>query len=77
MEVAESSVARRVLREHVRERLGVQEYDLLFAIINSMFLDSAYQKIILQKEFKVACSCELNEDKLFWGRLGRRNKSDN
>ncbi|CAO2823333.1 unnamed protein product [Amaranthus hypochondriacus] len=36
MEVAESSVAIRVLREHVRERLGVQEYDLLFAIINSV-----------------------------------------
>lgn len=35
MEVAEDSVARRVLREHVRESLGVRAEDLLFAIINS------------------------------------------
>ena len=35
MEVAEDSVARRVLREHIRESLGVRNDDLLFAIINS------------------------------------------
>lgn len=35
MEVAEDGVARRVLREHVREALGVRSEDLLFAIINS------------------------------------------
>lgn len=37
MEVAEDSVARRVLREHIRESLGVRSEDLLFAIINSKF----------------------------------------
>lgn len=37
MEVAEDSVAKRVLREHVRESLGVRREDLLFAIINSMY----------------------------------------
>ncbi|KAH7566349.1 hypothetical protein JRO89_XS08G0141300 [Xanthoceras sorbifolium] len=36
MEVAEDSVAKRVLREHVRESLGVRNEDLLFAIINSV-----------------------------------------
>lgn len=36
MEVAEDTVAKRVLREHVRESLGVRSEDLLFAIINSM-----------------------------------------
>ena len=35
MEVAEDNVARRVLREHIREALGVRNEDLLFAIINS------------------------------------------
>jgi hypothetical protein len=35
MEVAEDNVARRVLREHIRESLGVRSEDLLFAIINS------------------------------------------
>lgn len=35
MEAAEDSVAKRVLREHVRESLGVRNEDLLFAIINS------------------------------------------
>jgi hypothetical protein len=38
MDVAEDSVAKRVLREHVRESLGVRNDDLLFAIINSMSL---------------------------------------
>ncbi|CAK9178485.1 unnamed protein product [Ilex paraguariensis] len=36
MEVAENNVAKRVLREHVRESLGVRQEDLLFAIINSV-----------------------------------------
>lgn len=36
MEVAESSVAKRVLREHIRESLGVRNDDILFAIINSI-----------------------------------------
>ncbi|MBA0560753.1 hypothetical protein Golob_017631, partial [Gossypium lobatum] len=34
MQVAEDSVAKRVLREHVRESLGVHNDDLLFALIN-------------------------------------------
>lgn len=36
MEVAENNVAKRVLREHVRESLGVRNEDLIFAIINSV-----------------------------------------
>lgn len=36
MEVAEDNVAKRVLREHVRESLGVRNEDIVFAIINSM-----------------------------------------
>jgi len=43
MEVAEDSVAKRVLREHVRESLGVRNDDLLFAIINSMSLPALIQ----------------------------------
>jgi len=45
MEVSEDSVAKRVLREHVRESLGVRNDDLLFAIINSMIslLNDHYQ----------------------------------
>lgn len=35
MEIAEDSVAKRILREHVRESLGVRNEDILFAIINS------------------------------------------
>lgn len=35
MEVAEDGVAKRVLREHVRESLGVRSDDLVFAVINS------------------------------------------
>lgn len=35
MQVAEDSVAKRVLREHVRESLGIRSEDILFAIINS------------------------------------------
>ena len=40
MEVAEDRVAKRVLREHVQESLGVRNDDLLFAIINSMLSTS-------------------------------------
>lgn len=36
MEVAEDNIAKRVLREHVRESLGVRNEDLLFALINSI-----------------------------------------
>ena len=36
MEVAEDTVAKRILREHVRESLGVRNEDLIFAIVNSM-----------------------------------------
>ncbi|KAK6256802.1 hypothetical protein QUC31_000261 [Theobroma cacao] len=36
MEVAENRVAKRVLREHVRESLGVRNEDLVFAFINSV-----------------------------------------
>ena len=35
MDVAEDRVAKRVLREHVRESLGVRSEDIVFAIINS------------------------------------------
>ncbi|KAG0469415.1 hypothetical protein HPP92_016115 [Vanilla planifolia] len=55
MEVAEDAVARRVLREHIRESLGVHNEDLLFAIINSvsrgkgqdLFLQSFYESLKL------------------------------
>jgi glycosyltransferase involved in cell wall biosynthesis len=55
MEVAEDSVAKRVLREHVRESLGVRHEDLLFAVINSvsrgkgqdLFLRSFYESLQL------------------------------
>ncbi|WVZ71711.1 hypothetical protein U9M48_020263, partial [Paspalum notatum var. saurae] len=63
MEVAEDNVARRVLREHVRESLGVRNDDLLFAIINSvsrgkgqdLFLQAFYQslQLIQQQKLKV------------------------
>ncbi|WOL06453.1 hypothetical protein Cni_G15187 [Canna indica] len=61
MEVAEDSVARRVLREHIRESLGVRSEDLLFAIINSvsrgkgqdLFLHSFYEGLQLIKEQKL------------------------
>ncbi|KDP37457.1 hypothetical protein JCGZ_08298 [Jatropha curcas] len=55
MEVAEDSVAKRVLREHIRESLGVRDEDILFAIINSvsrgkgqdLFLRSFYESLQL------------------------------
>ncbi|XP_027353847.1 uncharacterized protein LOC113864397 isoform X2 [Abrus precatorius] len=61
MEVAEDNVAKRVLREHVRESLGVRNDDLLFAIINSvsrgkgqdLFLHSFYQSLQLIQEKKL------------------------
>nr|XP_034596680.1 uncharacterized protein LOC117857886 isoform X1 [Setaria viridis]TKW12701.1 hypothetical protein SEVIR_5G052800v2 [Setaria viridis] len=63
MEVAEDNIARRVLREHIRESLGVRSEDLLFAIINSvsrgkgqdLFLQAFYQslQLIQQKKLKV------------------------
>ncbi|KAG4931742.1 hypothetical protein JHK84_048736 [Glycine max] len=61
MEVAEDSVAKRVLREHVRQSLGVRNDDLLFAIINSvsrgkgqdLFLRSFYESLMLIQEKKL------------------------
>ncbi|XP_052188879.1 uncharacterized protein LOC127799163 [Diospyros lotus] len=61
MEVAENSIAKRVLREHVKESLGVRNEDLLFAIINSvsrgkgqdLFLRSFYESLQLIQEKKV------------------------
>lgn len=61
MEVAESSVAKRVLREHVRESLGVRNDDLLFAIINSvsrgkgqdLFLRAFHESLQIIKEKKL------------------------
>ncbi|XP_073125947.1 uncharacterized protein [Henckelia pumila] len=58
MDVAEDSVARRVLREHIRESLGVRKDDLLFAIINSvsrgkgqdLFLKSFFEALQLIQE---------------------------
>lgn len=55
MEVAEDSFAKNVLREQVRESLGVRNEDILFGIINSkssltffLFL-SFFKKHNLQK----------------------------
>ncbi|CAA2985789.1 n-acetyl-alpha-d-glucosaminyl l-malate synthase [Olea europaea subsp. europaea] len=61
MEVAEDSMARRILREHIRESLGVRKDDLLFAIINSvsrgkgqdLFLRSFYESLQLIREKKL------------------------
>ncbi|XP_021758312.1 uncharacterized protein LOC110723277 [Chenopodium quinoa] len=61
MEVAEDSVAKRVLREHVRATLGVQNEDLLFAIINSvsrgkgqdLFLHAFQESLQIIKEKKL------------------------
>ena len=52
MEVAEDSVAKRVLREHIRESLGVRDEDILFAIINSTsFMLSRSYILILTLHF--------------------------
>ncbi|KAJ1408019.1 Glycosyl transferase, family 1 [Sesbania bispinosa] len=61
MEVAEDGVAKRVLREHVRQSLGVRSDDLLFAIINSvsrgkgqdLFLRSFHAALLLIQEKKL------------------------
>ncbi|OMO84486.1 Glycosyl transferase, family 1 [Corchorus olitorius] len=61
MQVAEDNVAKRVLREHVRESLGVHTEDVLFALINSvsrgkgqdLFLRSFYEALQLIKEKKM------------------------
>nr|GEX81626.1 UDP-glycosyltransferase superfamily protein [Tanacetum cinerariifolium] len=63
MDVAEDNVAKRVLREHVRESLGVRNDDILFAAINSvsrgkgqdLFLRSFYEslQLIQQKKLQV------------------------
>ncbi|XP_077229220.1 uncharacterized protein LOC143862110 [Tasmannia lanceolata] len=61
MEVAEDNVARRVLREHKRESLGVRNEDLVFAIINSvsrgkgqdLFLRSFHESLQLIRDKKL------------------------
>ncbi|CAH9132386.1 unnamed protein product [Cuscuta epithymum] len=61
MEVAEDSVAKRILREHVRESLGVRNEDILFALINSvsrgkgqdLFLHSFYESLQLIQHKKL------------------------
>ncbi|CAI0459783.1 unnamed protein product [Linum tenue] len=61
MEVAEDSIANRVLREHIRESLEVRDEDLLFGIINSvsrgkgqdLFLRSFYETLQLIQERKL------------------------
>ncbi|CAI9116811.1 OLC1v1018069C1 [Oldenlandia corymbosa var. corymbosa] len=61
MDVAEDSVARRVLREHIRESLGLRKEDLAFAIINSvsrgkgqdLFLRAFYESLQIIQERKL------------------------
>ncbi|XP_022769067.1 uncharacterized protein LOC111312753 isoform X2 [Durio zibethinus] len=61
MEVAENRVAKRVLREHVRESLGVRNEDLVFALINSvsrgkgqdLFLRSFHESLQMIQERKL------------------------
>lgn len=61
MEVAEDSVAKRVLREHVRESLGVRNEDIVFALINSvsrgkgqdLFLRAFHESLQLIQEKKL------------------------
>ncbi|GLT41103.1 hypothetical protein SLA2020_151930 [Shorea laevis] len=61
MEVAEDRVAKRVLREHVWESLGVRNEDLLFALINSvsrgkgqdLFLRAFHESLQLIQEKKL------------------------
>ncbi|PWA66813.1 UDP-Glycosyltransferase superfamily protein [Artemisia annua] len=61
MDVAEDNVAKRVLREHVRESLGVRNDDILFAAINSvsrgkgqdLFLRSFHESLQLIKQKKL------------------------
>lgn len=59
-EIAEDGVAKRVLREHVRQSLGVRNDDILFAIINSMFsfvMFSTRTHLICQHDSLHLCSC--------------------
>lgn len=51
MEVAEDSIARRVLREHIRESLGVRKDDILFAVINSMLYIQSNHSLSLTTYF--------------------------
>ncbi|KAJ8770820.1 hypothetical protein K2173_021467 [Erythroxylum novogranatense] len=61
MEVAEDGVAKRVLREHIRQSLGVRDEDILFAVINSvsrgkgqhLFLRAFYESLQLIQAKKV------------------------
>ncbi|CAI9263287.1 unnamed protein product [Lactuca saligna] len=61
MDVAEDNVAKRVLREHVRESLGVRNEDILFAAINSvsrgkgqdLFLRSFHESLQIIQEKKL------------------------
>ncbi|XAR57930.1 Alpha,alpha-trehalose synthase [Bertholletia excelsa] len=61
MEVAEDSVAKRVLREHIRESLGVRNEDILFALINSvsrgkgqdLFIRAFYAALKMVREQKL------------------------
>lgn len=55
MEIAEDSISRRVLREHVRESLGVRSDDLLFAIINSTISSFLYFFFPWPKEVILFC----------------------
>lgn len=51
MEIAESDVAKRILRDHVREFLGVRKEDLLFGIINSTILLPTHPLIFVDAVF--------------------------
>ncbi|KAL6011415.1 hypothetical protein ACLOJK_001863 [Asimina triloba] len=61
MEIAEDSISRRILREHVRESLGVRSDDLIFAIINSvsrgkgqdLFIRSFHESLKLIRDKKL------------------------
>ncbi|XP_023748984.1 uncharacterized protein LOC111897252 [Lactuca sativa] len=61
MDVAEDNIAKRVLREHVREFLGVRNEDILFAAINSvsrgkgqdLFLRSFHESLQIIQEKKL------------------------
>ena len=51
MEIAENDVAKRILRDHVRESLGVRKDHLLFGIINSTIILLGFlETIILSTE---------------------------
>lgn len=56
-EVAEDSIARRVLREHIRESLGVRKDDLLFAVINSMLYKLSNLSLSLTTMFSATVAC--------------------